>query len=349
MVAKVRSQVRKLPGYHLDQPQHRIKLNQNESPYDLPSALKKRILARLDKVPWNRYPTPYADTLRAKLGRKLKWNPAGILVANGSNVLTQALVATMAVGGKVAAPDPSFSLYELYGRLFNNRMIKVRLRPDFSLDAERFERALKKERPDLTFIPNPNAPTGNLFEMESLKKLVTAAPGFIVIDEAYYPFSGETLLPFLKRNPKLVLLRTFSKAFSLGGVRVGYLVGHPTVVREIRKVLPPFCLNALSALVTESVLDSPQYTDKIVREITKEREKIFGILEKLEGITPFPSDANFILFRARKAKAIYKGLLKAGILIRDVSDGAPLKNCLRVTVGTPKENQAFVKAIKKLV
>lgn len=348
MAAKIRPQVKKLSGYHLDQPRHRIKLNQNESPYDLPRLLKEQILARLAKIPWNRYPTPYADKLRGKLGKQLKWNPKGILVANGSNVLTQAIVAATAIGGRVMAPDPSFSLYELYGQLFNNRVCKIPLKPDFGLDGKIFERALKKYRPNLTFIPNPNAPTGNLFCRDLLKRIIATSSGMIVIDEAYYPFSGETLIPILKKNPHMLILRTMSKAFSLGGARVGYLVGNPKVIQEIRKVLPPFCLNVLSATVAESVLDSPKYIDKIVSEITRERKKIYEALEALPGIDPFPSDANFILFRAKKPKVLFNGLLKAGILIRDVSDSGPLKNCLRVTIGTPMENRAFIHVIEGL-
>lgn len=348
MTPKVRPEVRKLVGYHLDQPKHKIKLNQNESPYDLPPPLKKRILAKLAKIPWNRYPSPYADDLREKLGKQLSWDPEGIVLANGSNVLTQALIAAVAVGGKLVVPDPSFSLYEIYGELFENQITKVPLRMDFTLDEGRFARALKQARPELTLIPNPNAPTGNLFDPNALKRLIKAAPGLIVIDEAYYPFSGETLLPALKRSPNLLLLRTFSKAFSLGGVRVGYLIGDPKLVREIRKVVPPFCLNALAVAIIDTVLDVPKYVDKIVREISKERQKVYTALKKLPGITPFPTDANFILFRARDPQAIFKGLLKEGILIRNVSGIGLLKDCLRVTIGTPKENQAFISAMKKL-
>lgn len=349
MSEKVRQQVRELTGYHLDQPPHKIKLNQNESPYDLPEALKKKVLARLAKLNWNRYPSPYADSLCQKLGQHLDWDPEGVLVGNGSNVLTQALIAATAVGGKLLVPTPSFSLYEIYGELFNNEVYKVPLRMDFSLDESRFTRALKQRRPDLTFIPNPNAPTGNLFAVTALKRLIKAAPGLIVIDEAYYPFSGETLLPILKRLPNLILLRTFSKAFSMGGVRVGYLVGHPDIVKEVRKVVPPFCLSALSVLITEAVLDAPAYVDKLVKEISKERDKLIKALSEVSGVTPFPSDANFILFRARQPQALFDGLLKAGILIRNVADGGPLKNCLRVTIGTPQENAAFLKAVRTLV
>ncbi len=348
MAAKIRTQVRKLAGYHLDQPDCRIKLNQNESPYDLPMGLKTRILGRLAQLPWNRYPSPYAAALREKIAVQVGWKTEGVLLANGSNVLTQAVVAAIAVGGKVMAPVPSFSLYELYGRLYNNKVVKVPLDAEFSLDGERFIKAMKKQRPNLTFIPNPNAPTGNLFSTKVLKELIQAAPGYIVIDEAYYPFSGATLVPMLRRHPQLLILRTFSKAFSLGGVRIGYLLGNPQTIREVRKVVPPFCLNALAETIAGAVLDSPKYVDKLVDEINRERHKVFVALRKLPGITPFPSHANFILFRARKPKAIFRGLLKKGILIRDVSDSGPLKNCLRVSIGTPKENQAFLRVMNQL-
>lgn len=349
MPYKIRPELKKTPGYHLDQPKHRIKLNQNESAYDLPAPLKRKISARLGKVAWNRYPSPYAETLTAKIAKRERWTREGILVANGSNVLTQALVTATAVKGRVLVPGPSFSLYALYGELFGNRVTRVPLNPDFSLDRDRFLKAMKRTRPDIVFIANPNAPTGTLFDAADLKAIVKAAPCLVVIDEAYYPFSGQTLKGSLKRFPNLVLLRTFSKAFSLGGVRAGYLLAAPRIVQEVRKLVPPFCVNALSATVAEAVLDSPKFVDQIVKEVRREREKVYKGLKALPGIEPFPTGANFVMFRAKRSKAIFSGLVRKGILIRDVSDGKWLKNCLRVTVGTPKENDAFLRAIKKLV
>ncbi len=344
----IRREVRAVSAYHLNQPVHRMKLNQNESAYDLPPALKARILKKLAKLQWNRYPSPYADGLRERIAQREGWRADGVLVANGSNVLTQSLVMATAVGGKIAIPDPTFSLYELYGRLFKNQLVKIPLQKDFSLDLDRFLSVLKQKKPDLTFIPNPSAPTGNLFPKKELTQLVKATSNIIVVDEAYYPFSGETLVPLLKRQHNLVIMRTFSKAFSLGGARVGYILGQPAVIQEVQKVLPPFCLNALSAAVAETALSSAGYVDKIVKEVGQEREQVFQALSALPGIEVFPSMTNFILFRTREPERVFKALVKAGVLIRNVSDGKRLKNCLRVTIGKPRENRQFIKAMQQL-
>jgi len=349
MAYKIRKEVRQSSGYHLDQPAHRVKLNQNESAYDLPATLKRRVLTRLARLDWNRYPEPFADTLRAKIAAKERWSRDGILVANGSNVLTQALVTATAVGGRVLMPDPSFSLYAIYGALFGSRVSLVPLEADFSLDPDRFIRRMKREKPDIVFIPNPNAPTGTAFAAEALKKIVRAASCVVVIDEAYYPFSNVSLKSVLKRYPQLVLMRTFSKAYSLGGARIGYLMAAPKLVAELSKMVAPFCVNALSCVVAETILDSPRYVAKIVREVREERAKLYDGLRELPGVTAYPSAANFILFRSRQPKKLYQGLVKKGILIRDVSDGKRLKNCLRVTVGTPAENRRFIRAIRQLV
>lgn len=349
MRTKIRKEVRRIPGYHLDQPDFAVKMNQNESAYDLPVSLKRRVIRRLARLPWNRYPAPYADSLVKKIARRERWVQEGVLVANGSNVLTQAMVAATAVGGKVMVLDPSFSLYSLYGELFNNRVINVPLGPDFSLDREAFIRRMKRAKPNLVFIPNPNAPTGTLYNEADLKAIVRAAPCLVVIDEAYYPFSGSTLKGSLKRYKNLVLLRTFSKAYSLGGVRVGYMLAAPEVIYQVRKLVAPFCVNALSVLVAETVLDSPKYVERVVKEVKQERAKLFDGLSDMPGITPFPSAANFLLFRTRQATKIYQGLIKKGVLIRNVADGKRLRNCLRVTVGSPRENAKFLREIERLV
>ena len=170
-----------------------------------------------------------------------------------------------------------------------------------------------------------------------------------VIDEAYYPFSPVTMKAALRRHPHLVLMRTFSKAYSLGGARLGYIMGDPKLINEARKMVAPFCVNALSCVVAETVMDSPKFVDKIVKEVRRERDKLYKSLNELPGITAYPSAANFILFRTAQANKIYNGLIKKGILIRNVSDNNRLKNCLRVTIGRPGENKLFIAAMKQIL
>lgn len=349
MGVKIRNAVKKLPGYALRQERCPIKLDQNESPYDLPAELKSEIVARLAECPWNRYPTPYADSLREKLATLNKWDPEGILVASGSNVLTQAIVAVTALNGKLVLPNPTFALYELYGRLYNNKIYRVPLTHDFCLEPQALIRKIKAQRPELVFVANPNAPTGRLLPTTTLEDIIAASPGTVVVDEAYFPYSGETILPQLARSKNLVILRTFSKAFSLGGVRLGYVLADPAWTGELKKALPPFNVSVVAALIASVVLDHPSYVMKRVTETVAEREKVFQALTQLPELEAFPSSANFILFRSRKARALYEGLIGKGILIRNVSDGRRLRNCLRVTIGSPTENEQFLSAMRQLL
>ncbi len=294
--------------------------------------MKKKILDRLAEVPWNRYPTPFCDPLRNKIAEREGWNPEGVVVQGGSNILIQAIMIAAAVGGKILTVTPSFSLYEIEGALLGNRVVQVPLkREDFSLPRERFLKELKKVRPQVVFLANPNAPTGNLFSEEDLLRVLKMAPGLVVIDEAYYPFSRFTLLPHLKRFPNLVLIRTLSKAFSLGGVRLGYLLAAPSVAAAVRKAILPFSVGILSQAVGETVLEDSSYIESVVREVVEEREKLYRALKGISGLKVFPSDSNYLLFQSPQSKKIFGRLLEQGVLIRDVTS-KNLPNALRVTV-----------------
>ena len=347
----IREEVLRLKGYSLSRPPHRIKLNQNESPFDLPAALKEKILGRLRELSWNRYPTPFCDPLRQKVAAREGWDPEGVLVTGGSNVLIQAIVVAAAVKGRILTVTPGFSLYGIEGALLGNRVLAVRLnRDDFSLPAGSFVKQLKRFHPGVVFLANPNAPSGNLFPGEALLEILKVSKGqgtLVVVDEAYFPFSRFTLMPHLQKFPNLILLRTFSKAFSLGGVRLGYLLAAPRIAREVRKAVLPFSVGLLSQAVGEAVLEDDSYIGPLVAGIIRERDSLYEEMKKIPGLTVYPSAANFILFRSPRAKGIFSGLLDAGILIRDVSS-RDLPNALRVTVGRPDENRAFLEAMRQI-
>lgn len=343
----IRSEVLASHGYRLKKYPHRIKLNQNESPYDLEKDLKAEILGRLEAVDWNRYPSPYCDPLRKKIAEREEWPADGVVVSGGSNVLIQAILIAAAVGSKIMSVAPGFSLYEIEGKLLGNRVINVPLNPqDFSLPTERFLKILKKEKPKAVFLANPNAPTGNLFPEEQLLAILKASRGLVVIDEAYYPFSGATLRSHLKKYRNLVILRTLSKAFSLGGVRLGYLLADPKIAGEILKATLPFSVGVLSQAVGEVVLENTAYVSRFVNEVIREREFLYQGLRRLSGLCVYPSHANYILFQSKQSKKIFGGLVEQGILIRDVS-GPNLKNALRVSVGSPDENRRFLDVLRK--
>jgi histidinol-phosphate aminotransferase len=243
--------------------------------------------------------------------------------------------------------EPSFSLYRLSAESLGNRFIGFPLNSsDFNLDFESFLKRLKRERPNLVFIANPNAPTGNLFPREGLLEIIKRSQCLVVLDEAYCQFSKATLLPELKRYPNLILLRTFSKGFGLGGARVGFMVAHEEVVEEVGKILPPYVVSPLNEEVALIALEHRSHFQFLVEEVLKERERVFAAMVQIDHVVSFSSDANFILFRVKDNKRCFKHLLKKGVLVRDVSDQPKLSGCLRVTVGKPRENNAFLRALK---
>lgn len=343
----VRAEILQEQAYALKPFPEAIKLNQNELPYDLPASLKKKWLQRLSRVPLQRYPLCQPWDLQKRLAKKLGVKPEQLQFSNGSNVLIQALILMSAVRGKVMIVEPTFTVYEVQARLLGNRVIQIPLEGDeFGFPLQRILCELKAQKPELLFIPNPNAPTGNLFPTSALLEVIRQAPGLVVVDEAYYQFSKVTLLPYLKRFPHLVLLRTFSKGFGLGGVRVGYSIASPQLSEQIAKVLLPYCLSALAEQTALFVLEHEAHFKRVIAEVLKERGRMIREMKKIKSIRCFESDANFILFKADDAQRCFQYLLKQGVLLRDVSNKFHLKNCLRVSVGRPSENDAFLRAIK---
>ncbi len=344
-----RKEILREKAYHLDAHPEAIKLNQNELPYDLPPELKTELLQRLNQLPLQRYPLPQPSRLKERLAGMLQVNPRQIQISNGSNVMIQALTLAASVGGKVMVVDPTFSVYEIEGKILGNRVIQVPLaKKDFGFPLKKFLQGMKAQKPRLIFIPNPNAPTGNLFPREDLLEVVSKAKCPVIIDEAYYQFSRKTLLPELGGFPNLIVLRTFSKGFGLGGVRVGYLVAHEEIAQQVEKVLLPYCLSTVSEAIAHFVLDHLSHFVSVVEEVRQERERMAVEMSLIKAIHVYPSQANFILFRTKNAKKCFDHLLKHGVLVRDVSNKDLLKNCLRVSVGRPEENDEFLAALEKL-
>lgn len=333
-------------AYHLDEHEG-IKLNQNESPWDLPVPLKAKVVEELLKAPWNRYPLGEDLALKKKLAKYLNLWADNLLFANGSNVLIQALVLATSINKKVLIIDPTFSVYEIEANLMGNKVIKVPLDEEFQIPRDRVLKTIKKEKPSIIFIANPNAPTGTLLDYETLKAVIEIASCLVVIDEAYFPYSQTTFIDLVAHYENLVILRTFSKAFSLAGMRLGWLVADAEVTREVEKCLLPFCINRFSYVVANCVLDQPQYLEVQVQTIRKERDRVFKELDALSIVQAFPSKANFILFRVERAQSVFKKLLQEGVIVRQIGGSPSLENTLRVTIGTPEENNAFLLALRK--
>jgi histidinol-phosphate aminotransferase len=335
----VRPGIRTLRAYSAKEVPCRVKLDANESPYAW-DAGKVAGLAR--KIKTNRYPDPEAKALRKTAGKRFGVSPDSMLQGNGSDELIYYLITTF--GGPVLYPVPTFSMYGIISRALGEKGVAVPLDSQFDIDLKKMLTAVKKERPKLIFLSSPNNPTGNCFSAEKIMKLIEASKGIVVVDEAYQPFSSERgFLPLLKDYRNLVIMRTLSK-IGLAALRVGFLIADPEIVCEVNKVRLPFNVNSLSQEIAVGAMKDTRWLNSAIKLIVSERGRLFTAIEKMEGIAPFPSEANFILFRTKDADRLYQRLLKMGVLVRNMNDG--IKGCLRVTVGTPEENTAFLNALR---
>lgn len=333
----VKKEVRNLRAYSAREIPCRVKLDANESPYDFVSALQAA--ASIDT---NRYPDPEAKKLRALLAKDLRVRPANILLGNGSDELIYYLIATF--GGPVLFPSPTFSMYGIIAQALGEKALSVPLDGQFDLDLEKMLATMRKYRPKIIFLASPNNPTGNCFSADRIRKVISNAPGIVVVDEAYLPFAGKKGFLSLQRSFRnLVIMRTLSK-IGLAALRVGMLVAHRQVVDEVNKVRLPFNVNALSQAVGAAALKNGREIEAAVARVVAARNIMFADLEKIPGITPCPTDANFILFRVNDPDRVYNALLKKGVLVRNFNDA--VRGCLRVTVGTPRENKAFIRSLE---
>jgi histidinol-phosphate aminotransferase len=337
----VKKNVRELVPYEAKEIPARVKLDANESPYGL------RINAKLLKgISTNRYPDPEAGALRAAYARAIGLRSTEMLLhGNGSDEIIYNLVCTF--GGPVLYPTPTFSMYGKIGQALNEKAVEVPLAGDFALDMDAMLRKIKSEKPKLVFLSSPNNPTGNCFAEKDILKILDASAGIVVVDEAYQPFSGrKSFVRLIGKHENLAALRTLSK-IGLAALRVGFLAARPEIVREVNRVRLPFNLNSFSQALAEDALEKPARMNSYIRKIVSERKRLFGELSRVEGIEPFPSEANFMLFRVKEPSEVYRRMLSLGVLVRDLSGAVP--GCLRVTVGTGKENDRFLKSIKRAI
>jgi histidinol-phosphate aminotransferase len=324
-----------------------VKLDANENPYPPPAALRERIAGAAAALDLNRYPDPDAVSLRALLAARSGWRADGILLGNGSDELIVLLLAACgAEAATLLVPTPTFSMYRHIALTMGWRVEEVPLAAGFALDEEALLAGAARTQPRLSVFASPNNPTGNLFERTVLERYLAAASGVVVIDEAYHDFAGASVVPLLERHPNLVVLQTLSK-IGLAGLRLGMLLAAPDLVHELNKVRLPYNVGAFPQAAARIVLENAGFLEGQVRAIRGERERVAGALGGLEGVRVFPSDANFLLFRTSKeSRAVFEGLRKRGVLVRDLGGRpGPLHGCLRVTIGTAEENQAFLEAL----
>ncbi|MBW8760727.1 MAG: histidinol-phosphate transaminase [Burkholderiales bacterium] len=343
----LRADVLGLHGYAVQPSAGFVKVDTMENPFRLPDALRKALGERLAEVALNRYPAERGDVLRAELAKHADM-PAGcdIMLGNGSDELISLLALAADVPGNVVmAPLPGFVMYELSAKLQGLKFVGVPLTPDFELDGPAMLAAVREHQPALLYLAYPNNPTANLWNDDVIDALIEAAPGLVVIDEAYQPFASRDSLARLRRHEHVLLMRTMSK-FGLAGVRIGYLMGRKPLIAEIDKLRPPFNVSVLNC---ETALFALEHVDEYARQaatIRAERDKLLRELQALPGVRPFPSEANMILARVPDAKRVFEGMRARGVLIKNVSGLHPLlAECVRITIGTPEENPQTLAAL----
>jgi len=342
----IREEVRAMKAYAVARADGLVKLDAMENPYGLPPSLRREIADAVSQVAINRYPDPTAPALIERLRETMDIRPEyDVLLGNGSDEIIHIVVQSVARRGAVVlAPRPSFVMFSAYSALAGLEYVGVPLRPDFTLDAGVFLEAMERHRPAVVFIAYPNNPSGNLFDEESVAKVIAAAPGLVVIDEAYHAFARKTFMTRLAEFPNLVVMRTLSK-LGLAGIRLGYAVGRPEWIREFDKVRSPYNVNSLTHAVAERILEHHDVLDAQAQSIVAERRRLEAELRKLPRITVFPSDANFILVRVPDAAAVFEGMRRRGVLVKNLHTGVPLlEGCVRLTIGTPEENRRCLAA-----
>jgi histidinol-phosphate aminotransferase len=352
-LALVKSGVRAQPGYTLRALPAARKLNQNECPHDLPPELKQAVLQRAASAPWQRYPEFVPARLVERLAAHYGWVPGGMVVGNGSNELIQAtLSVVLAQGDAVVAPSPTFSLYRLLTGVLGGRFVPVALGERFSFDIDRVVEAAVRERARVVVLNSPNNPTGTALPEGAVERVLAETGALVVCDEAYQDFGGPTAIPLLRRSSRVVVLRTFSKAMGMAGLRFGLALAHPDVARELAKGKLPYNVNLVTLAAADVALDHAELLADRTRAIAETRDRFLPRLEALAGIEVFPTAANFVLFRcrARPAHEVFRRLHEEhGILVRDVSGSAELADCLRVSIGTEEDMEAVLAALRVIL
>ncbi len=342
----IRPEIAALSAYHVAPATGMLKLDAMENPYPLPDDLQQEMGRRLSSAAMNRYPDPQATALVTQLRAALKLPvDQSVLLGNGSDEIIQMLAMAVAKPGAVLmGVDPSFVMYRMIATFCGMRYVGVPLNADFTLNEAALLEAITEHQPPLIFLAYPNNPTGNSFDPAAMRRIIQAAPGLVVVDEAYHAFASDSFMPHLAEFDNVVVMRTLSK-LGLAGLRLGFLVGAPAWIGEIDKVRLPYNINVLTQIATELALEHIDLFNAQAAILRKERERLFNALPEL-GVSVYPSQANFILGRVGNAPRTFQRLKEAGILIKNLHGGHPLlDNCLRFTVGTPEDNDRVLAAL----
>jgi histidinol-phosphate aminotransferase len=347
-----RSDLADLKPYRAPQLDAPVKLNTNESPYPPPEAFTRELLERVGNLSLHRYPDREFVEVREALATYLGTLTDRLWLANGSNeIILQLLLAFGGPERKVMTFEPTYTMHSQITRVSGTRLLRARRNPDYTLHPEATIEAIELQQPDIVFLCSPNNPTGNSNSGDEVEMICRAAPGLVILDEAYVEFSESSHARLIEEYENLVVTRTFSKAWRLAGCRIGYLISPPWVIEEIQKVRLPYHLSALTQAAALAGISNAEDAKGTVETIIHERERLYRELSTTRGIMAFTSQANFILFRceSRPAAEVWSSLLDLGVLVRDFSEVPGCEECLRVTVGTQQHDEKFLEALHQVM
>ena len=347
----IRPEIRELKAYHVADATGMVKLDAMENPYHLPAELLQQWQQGLATADINRYPDPAASELTQRLAEVMQV-PEGqsLVLGNGSDELIQMLAMAIAGEGRsIMSFEPGFVMYDMIARFVGLDYVGIPLAADFSIDMDATRAAIEQHQPALIFIAYPNNPTANLFDAEAVEEIIALAPGLVVVDEAYHPFAQTSFMPKLAEYDQLLVMRTVSK-MGLAALRLGVLCGNPELIEEVNKIRLPYNINVLTQYTASFILDNAGFLEGQAEMIRSDRDHMLKQLSLFDELEVYPSQANFILFKLKQGDAtdVFNRLRDAGVLIKNMSPaGGVLSNCLRVTIGTSEENQAFMSALTK--
>ena len=330
----------------------KVMLSANENPASIPPAVMGNVVVELSQVPMNRYPDPLANALRDDIAAAYGLARENVLVGNGGDeLLFDIAFAWGGPGRKTLDLPPTFSVYAANARLCGTEVVDIARGEDFSVDEAAVLDRVAQADIDYLAVCSPNNPTGNTVSRDFVEALLNATDALVLVDEAYGEFGGESVLPLLAEHKNLAILHTFSKAYSMAAVRVGYLLASPEVITELQKVRQPYSVDTLSQVVAREVFKFRDLFESRTQLLVSERDRMIAALQELDGVEVWPSSANFVLFRLDEsvAQTAWQTFYDAGILVRDFTTGPLTSNCLRASVGLPDQNDAFLATLASIL
>lgn len=348
---RYRSKLGEMPSYDVVEREWKIKVNANECGLNLPPMVEDRVMGRLSRVAFNRYPNEDLEQLMEAIAANYGLQKDNVLLGNGSSEIIEKLF--FAFGGRnltIAYPQPSFSMYRIYAKAAEARTVVIELdQEDFSLNVRQFIQKVNDSKAALAVVCNPNNPTGNALTLEQIEDIAQHTSCALLIDEAYVEFYGQSAACLLKKYPKLLVARTFSKAYGLAAIRCGYLLGDASVIKMVSKTYMPYHMNVLTLVTADTVFQMRDEYVPRIQQMIAERNRMSEQYASLPGFTVYPSQTNFILVRYGLADQLNEALAAQGIGLRCFGSAAGLENCIRISMGTREENDAVFAAVKAFV